>query len=143
MRDVNVTAENTVFSHDASSSDKLCCLEQYVLQDEWHKLKKVYLIESDKVPGKYIIYDGNHRFRLAIVFSKPLPGRLIENDGDLQEVIESSSGNTPWGNTYESVQKSIGRPICTEDTYPQYFKKEINWDTPNRERLQQILQQSE
>lgn len=128
-------------------------LEQAILNDSWHEVPAVYVVQSERIPGKYIIYNGNRRLHIAKLFNKPLKAKLIESQKDFKQMNYDDIASwhvTPWYHEKpEGVPDTSGKyehlvmKVCDWALHctaiPTYETKEIGWDTPNKSRLEELL----
>lgn len=151
-------------------TSKLRALEQAILDDTWDEVPPVYVVQSEDLPGKYLLYNGNHRLHIATLFNKPLKAKLIESDEDLKGIPNSEvalwavapwyedesnvpgyvaclrtirrtiqSGLAAWSSPYEYIVLKIRDWTLHCSGIPTYETGGICWDTPNKSRLEELL----
>ena len=153
MKDLVLDPEDCLHSHGVShDTETFQRLEQAILEDGWDEVPPVYVVQPEALPGKYIIYNGNRRLHIATLFSKPLKAKLIESDEDLENIPDGEVAYWDVCNWYEKpegVPDSSGRydyivrKLCDWALHcpeiPQYGRKEIDWYTSNKSRLENLL----
>lgn len=152
MKDLVLDPEDCRHSHGLSDTWTLRRLELAILEDRWDKVPPVYVVQPETLPGKYIIYNGNRRLHIATLFSKPLKTKLIESDEDLENIpvgegtswdvcnwYERPDGVPQYSPRYEHIVMKLCDWALHCPEIPSYERKGIDWDTPNKSRLEKLI----
>lgn len=152
MKDLILDPEDCLYSHE-TDLEKLQKLEQAILNGTWDTVPPVYVVASEKIPGKYLIYNGINRLHIARVFNKPLRAVLIESSDDLTEIPYKEHANWPYVNWYvkpedvhlKSEYERLVLKICDwalhRPNLPRGPEVTVDWHARHKKDLEKILSQ--
>ena len=111
-------------------------LEDLLIKNKWNEVPWISVMKSSEESEKYLIYNGNHTLKFALVFDLFLPAHVIENFKDLREIqkiYEKKHDGTIWGASYEHV---LGEMIRVSKSIPkECYDKKISWIPKNYKLL--------
>lgn len=128
MKELVLDPMDCLYSHEIDTY-KLQKLEQAILDDTWEKVPPVYVVASENIPGKYLIYNGTNRLHTARRFNKPLKAVLIESDEDLTNIPSREYADWSYTDWYDKP-----KDVHLKTPYERLVLKICDWAL-NRPRL--------
>lgn len=136
MKKITLNPKNGIFTNIPFPKPIFHYLEELLIQNRLGEIPWISVMKSPEESKKYLIYNGNHTLKFALVFELLLPAYVIENLQDLrkiQKIYESKHDGIVWGANYEHV---LGEMIRVSKSISQEcYDKKISWTPKNYELL--------